>query len=143
MYYFFSQYSKNVTDEKGSGFKNIHISSFGYNVLEDENGNVITTEQYRKNPSAYPNVRSRPLGVTIEEVNGVKTYYVEAIMPKPLFKSAAHERFYMQNLTKMFGVRIPTEDKRSMIAIKVVDFIDSSNLNGVIVSVNTFNNILF
>ena len=132
-YYFFSQYSKNVTDEKGSGFKNIHISSFGYNVLEDENGNVITTEQYRKNPSAYPNVRSRPLGVTIEEVNGVKTYFVEAIMPKPLFKSAAHKRFYMENLIKMFGVRIPTEDKRSMIAIKVVDFIDSSNLNGVIV----------
>jgi hypothetical protein len=132
-YYFFSQYSKNVTDEKGSGFKNIHISSFGYNVLEDENGDVITTEQYRKNPSAYGIVKSRPLGVTVEEKNGVKTYFVEAIMPKPLFKNKQHEKFYMDNLTKMFGVRIPTEDKRSMVAIKVVDFIDSSNLNGVIV----------
>ena len=132
-YYFFSQYSKHVTDEKGAGFKNIHISSFGYNVLEDQDGNVISTEQYRKNPTAYGAVKSRPLGVTVEEVNGVKTYFVEAIMPKPLFKSKQHERFYMENLTKMFGVRIPTEDKRSMVAIKVVDFIDSSNLNGVIV----------
>lgn len=132
-YYFFAQYSKNVTDEKGSGFKNIHISSFGYNVLEDENGNVITTEQYSRNPERYPVVKSRPLGVTVEEKNGIKTYFVEAILPKPLFKSKSHERFYMEQLTKMFGVRIPTEDKRSMIAIKAVDFIDSSNLNGVIV----------
>jgi hypothetical protein len=132
-YYFFAQYSKNVTDEKGSGFKNIHISSFGYNVLEDTNGNVVTTEQYSRNPDKYPGVKSRPLGVSVEEVNGVKTYFIETIMPKPLFKSKAHEKFYMDNLIKMFGVRIPTEDKRSMIAIKVVDFIDSSNLNGVIV----------
>jgi hypothetical protein len=132
-YYFFAQYSKNVTDEKGSGFKNIHISSFGYNVLEDENGNVITTEQYSRNPERYPVVKSRPLGVTVEEKNGVKTYFVEAILPKPLFKNRAHEKFYMEQLTKMFGVRIPTEDKRSMIAIKAVDFIDSSNLNGIVV----------
>lgn len=132
-YYFFAQYSKNVTDEKGSGFKNIHISSFGYNVLEDENGNIITTEEYSRNPERYPSVKSRPLGVTVEEKNGVKTYFVEAILPKPLFKSKAHEKFYMEKLTKMFGVRIPTEDKRSMIAIKAVDFIDSSNLNGIIV----------
>jgi len=132
-YYFFAQYSKNVTDEKGSGFKNIHISSFGYNILEDENGNIVTTDEYSRNPDRYPNVKSRPLGVTTEVVNGVTTYFVEAIMPKPMFKSKAHERFYMENLIKMFAVRIPTEDKRSMIAIKVVDFIDSSNLNGIIV----------
>jgi hypothetical protein len=131
-YYFFSQYSKHVTDEKGSGFKNIHISSVGYDVLQDENGKAIFTEEYLKNPTNFSNASARPLGVTVEEVNGVKTYFVEAIMPKPLFKSKQHERFYMENLTKMFGVRIPTEDKRSMVAIKVVDFIDSSNLNGII-----------
>ena len=32
-YYFMSQYSKNVTDEKASGFKNFHESSYGYDVL--------------------------------------------------------------------------------------------------------------
>lgn len=131
-YYFFSQYSKHVTDEKGSGFKNIHISSFGWNVLQDESGKAIFTEEYLKNPTSYGNVSDRPLGITVEEVNGVKTYFVEAIMPKPTFKSKAHEKFYMDNLIKMFGVRIPTEDKRSMVAIKVVDFMDSSNLNGII-----------
>jgi hypothetical protein len=132
-FYFFSQYSKHITDEKGSGFKNIHISSFGYNVLTDENDNIITTEEYRRNPSKYPIVKSRPLGVTTEVKDGITTYYVETIMPLPYFVSEEHKKFYMKNLTKMFGVRIPTEDKRSMIAMKVVDFIDSSNLTGVIV----------
>jgi hypothetical protein len=140
-YYFFSQYSKHITDEKGSGFKNIHMSSLGYNVLTDENGktlldkegNIVTTDVYRRNPAKYPNAKFRPLGVTTEVKDGITTYYVEAIVPLPFFKSDEHRAFYMKNLSKMFGVRIPTEDKRSMIAMKVVDFIDSSNLTGVIV----------
>jgi hypothetical protein len=74
-YYFFSQYSKHVTDEKGSGFKNIHISSVGYDVLQDENGKAIFTEEYLKNPTNFSNASARPLGVTVEEVNGVKTYF--------------------------------------------------------------------
>jgi ribonuclease HI len=140
-YYFFSQYSKHITDEKGSGFKNIHMSSVGYNVLTDENGktlldkegNIVTTDVYRRNPAKYPNAKFRPLGITTEVKDGITTYYVEAIVPLPFFKSDEHKAFYMKNLSKMFGVRIPTEDKRSMIAMKVVDFIDSSNLTGVIV----------
>ncbi len=132
-YYFFSQYSKHVTDEKGSGFKNIHISSYGYDVLENEDGSVVPTEEYKRNPEKYPNVKARKLGVTTElNSDGTKTYYVEAIMPKPFFKNKRHERIYMEKLNKMFGVRIPTEDKRSMVAIKVVDFMDGSNLNGII-----------
>lgn len=133
-YYFFSQYSKHVTDEKGSGFKSIHISSWGMDVLEDDNENVVKTEDYKKDPTRFGVLKSRPLGVSVEvdEKTGLKTFFVEAIMPKPMFKSKEHEAFYMKNLTKMFAVRIPTEDKRSMVAIKVVDFIDSSNLNGVI-----------
>ena len=132
-YYFFSQYSKHITDEKGSGGKNIHISGFGYDVLEDENGKIITTEQYQKDPSRYPNVKSRPLGVTTEKVDGKTVYFVEAIVPLPYFRNQEHREFYIANLTKMFATRIPTEDKRSMVALKIVDFIDGSNLNGVIV----------
>lgn len=132
-YYFFSQYSKHVTDEKGSGFKNIHISSYGYDVLENEDGRIVPTEEYKRNPAKYPNVKARKLGVTTEiNEDGTKTYFVEAIMPKPFFKNKRDERLYMEKLTKMFGVRIPTEDKRSMVAIKVVDFMDGSNLNGII-----------
>jgi hypothetical protein len=138
-YYFFSLYSKHVTDERGSGFKNIHVSSFGYNVLEDENGNVITTEEYQNNPDAYPNVKDRPLTVHIENIYNDagevvnKRYLVECILPKQFFKTEQHEKFYLENLTEMFALRIPTEDKRSMIALKVVDYVDSSNLNTIVV----------
>jgi DNA-directed RNA polymerase beta subunit len=54
-------------------------------------------------------------------------------MPKPLFENKQQEQFYKDNLTKMFGVRIPTEDKRSMLVLKVVDYVDSSKLNNIIV----------
>lgn len=137
-YYFFSVYSKHVTDEKGSGFKNILVSSFGYEVLEDVNGNIVTTEEYQKNPSKYGQLKSRPLGVKIEEGfdsdgNPVTKYFVECILPKNFFRSKQHEEFYKKNLTEMFALRIPTEDKRSMIALKVVDYVDSSNMNSIIV----------
>lgn len=138
-YYFFSLYSKHVTDEKGSGFKNIHVSSFGYDVLEDENGEIVTTEEYKRNPSNYRNVKSRPLGVRIEaeyDPNGElvsKKYFVECVLPKQFFRSQQQEDFFMENLREMFALRIPTEDKRSMIVLKVVDYVDSSNLNTIIV----------
>ena len=134
-YYFFSQYSKHVTDEKASGFKNFHESSFGYEVVVDENNNVIPTEIVRANPEAFEGNKTRNLGVTIEvdEKTGVKTYFIEAIFPMPNFKNEKQKLFYKEKLTKMFGVRIPTEDKRSMIAIKAVDFVDASKGNAVIV----------
>lgn len=138
-YYFFSLYSKHVTDEKGSGFKNIHVSSFGFDVLENENGEVVTTDDYKANPENYPNVKSRPLGVRIEaEYNSAgelvsKKYFVECVLPKQFFRSQQQEDFFMENLREMFALRIPTEDKRSMIVLKVVDYVDSSNLNTIVV----------
>jgi hypothetical protein len=138
-YYFFSLYSKHVTDEKGSGFKNIHVSSFGLDVLENEDGEVVTTEDYKNNPERYPNVKSRPLGVRIEakyDSNGElisKKYFVECILPKQFFRSQQQEDFFMENLREMFALRIPTEDKRSMIVLKVVDYVDSSNMNTIVV----------
>lgn len=137
-YYFMSQYSKNVTDEKASGFKNFHESSFGYDVLYDTvEQRIVRIDEIKENPAAYSdNSRyySRPLGVDVEESeDGIKTYWVETILPSPYFNDPEHKTFYLEKLNKMFGVRIPTEDKRSMIAIKVVDFMDASKMNNVIV----------
>ena len=137
-YYFFSQYSKNVNDEKGSGGKYIHISSLGYNVYEDINtGKVITTEEYEANPDAY-DVRIRPLSVESEvtldeDGNEITTYYAEVMLPKPLVNNPEFLEFYQNYLTKLYATRIPTEDKRSMIVLKVVDYLDSSNMNGIVV----------
>jgi hypothetical protein len=81
-FYFFSQYSKHITDEKGSGFKNIHISSLGYDIIVDQDNKVILTSDYRRNPAKYPGARSRKLGVeTVVNKDGTTTYFVECIMP--------------------------------------------------------------
>jgi len=140
-YYFFSQYSKHVTDEKGSGGKFIHISQFGYDVLYNKDtGEVIKTQEYAKNKAAYPNVGVRKLGVTSEpeldkdgKPTGRTIYMVECILPEPFRDNPEFREFFEQELTRLFATRIPTEDKRSMVILKAVDYMDSSNLNGIIV----------
>lgn len=140
-YYFFSQYSKQVTDEKGSGGKFIHISQFGYDVLYNkDNGQVIKTAEYSKNPSAFANVGVRKLGVTQEaeldkdgKPTGRTIYMVECILPEPFRDNPEFRQFFEQELTRLFATRIPTEDKRSMVILKAVDYMDSSNLNGIVV----------
>jgi hypothetical protein len=131
-YYFFSQYSK-FTDEKGTGEKFIHMTAYGHEILVDSKGNTIFTEDYKKNPSAYGKVKSRPLGISIEKRNGKTVYFVECIVPKPLYNNPEKLEKYKEKILKMFATRIPTEDKRSMVILKVVDYIDSANMTGIIV----------
>ena len=132
VYYFFAQYSK-FTDEKGTGGKYIHMTSYGSNVLVDNKNNAIFTEEYKRNPQLYPNVRQRPLGISIEEKNGKKVYWIECIVPRPIYENPRQLAKYKDEMLKMFATRIPTEDKRSMIALKVVDYMDSANMTGIIV----------
>jgi predicted NAD-dependent protein-ADP-ribosyltransferase YbiA (DUF1768 family) len=132
VYYFFAQYSK-FTDEKGTGSKYIHMTSYGSNVLIDKNGDTIFTDDYKNNPAAYEGVTHRPLGINIEEKNGKKIYWVECIVPKAVYNNPKQFAKYKNEILKMFGTRIPTEDKRSMIALKVVDFMDAANMTGIIV----------
>ena len=146
-YYFFAQYSKAVTDEKGSGFKSIHISSVGYdNIMYDPTtGKDVFTKDFLANPGRFMNadgsvrLRNRKLSFTEEDEldmdgkpTGNKLIYAECIVPEPLKNDPAYLRMYEEYLTKMFATRIPTEDKRSMVILKVVDYMDGSNLNGII-----------
>jgi len=132
-YYFFSLYSK-ATDEKSSGKKYILASSYGYDLVVDENDNVVPESEIEKNPTAYESYRKRPLSVTTEiDDNGFTRYYIEVLVPKPYFSNAQDELFYLDNLNKFFATRIPTEDKRSMAIFKAVGFINSAHGNAIIV----------
>jgi hypothetical protein len=131
-YYFFSLYSK-ATDEKSAGTKFIHASSWGHNVIVDNNNNVIREEVIEANPDLYENNHVRPLGVSVEiNSKGIKVYTIEAIVAMPYFASAEEKEFYLEKLNKFFATRIPTEDKRSMIVVKVVDFVNSAHGNTII-----------
>lgn len=128
--YFFSLYSKFITDEENEGGQYYHESSLGMNVVVDENNTVIPINELKKNPEKYKNYKTRPLGIFYDK--GANTYMVECIIPKPRFENIQEEKFWMEHISKMFGVRIPTQDKSSMVALKVVDFIDSSKQNTLI-----------
>ncbi|NCD05386.1 MAG: hypothetical protein EOL97_04640 [Spirochaetia bacterium] len=137
IYYLFSLYSKNINDEKTFGMKYIHESPFGKNVVVDSNDKVIRTDEIKDNPSLYLNedgtlkagYRNRPLQIVKEVKDGVTHYVIEVMTAKPLIEDKREFEFYINNLMRGFGVRIPTEDKRSMISFKVVDFVDSSKRN--------------
>lgn len=131
-YYFFSLYSK-ATDEKSTGTKFIHASSWGHNVTVDDNNNVIREEVIEADPDLYENNHVRPLGVSVEiNSKGVKVYTIEAIVAMPYFASTEEKEYYLEKLNKFFATRIPTEDKRSMIVVKVVDFVNSAHGNTII-----------
>ena len=132
-YYFFALYSK-ATDEKSSGKKYILASSYGYDMIVDDNDNIIPEAELEANPEFYKNFRKRPLTVTTEiDENGFTRYYIEVLVPKPYFKDAQDELFYLENLNKFFATRIPTENKRSMAIFKAVGFINSAHGNAIIV----------
>jgi hypothetical protein len=145
---FFAHYSKTVFDEHVKGNKYIHASSYGYKLIVNKNtGEVVPMYEYKKNPAAYSGEEytTRYPGVSVEThdevtmvkgkkvTESVKTYFVEAIVPMPMFKSDSERELYMDKMNKLFATRIPTEDKRSMIALKIVDWIDSSYRNTIIV----------
>lgn len=132
--YIFAQYSNDVIQEKVPGKDYYHMSDAFMKVTVDENDEVIPAELYKEFEHLYPNIKTRKLKITTEiNERGEKTYWVECIIPKPRFKDPKEEQFWMDNITRMFANRIPCEDKRSMIALKVVDFIDSSFENNIIV----------
>jgi len=126
-YYYFSLYNKNIFDRKIAGRKFYHISPAGYKIMEQD-GKIVTTEEYRKNPEKYPNVKTRYPSV-IKQADG--TYVVEVIIPKEL--RGVDQRFIEKYINRFFGTRIPTEDKRSMMVAKIVDYVDEAYGSGIIV----------
>lgn len=137
IFYYFSLFNKGVFDRKIEGRKYFHVSPFGYEVMVNKNGKVITQDEYKSNPERYDNLKTRPLSLIKEEVIDPKTgetinkYTFEVILPKEL--KGVDQKFVEEYLSEFFATRIPTEDKRSMFIAKVVDYIDEAYGNSIIV----------
>ena len=135
-YYYFSMFNNSVFSESVSGRSDILVSSFGHEVLYDtQTGEIVTSAMQEENPEMYKSERydTRPLGVDVEIINGKKVYTIEVIIPEPLAKNASERELYLEKLNKFFSTRIPTEDKRSMIVCKVVDYMEASYRNSIVV----------
>ncbi len=136
-YYYFSLFNDSIFSQKVSGRSDILVSEYGYQVLYDsETGQVVTQMEQDQNPDLYRDTdrfRTRPLGISVEKVNGKNVYTVEVMIPEHLAENESERQLYLTRLTKFFSTRIPTEDKRSMIVAKVVDYLDPSYRNSIVV----------
>jgi hypothetical protein len=137
-YYYFSMFNDAIFSQKVSGRSDILVSEYGYEVLYDtqDNNRVISQVEQDQNPQLYKDVnrfKTRHLGVSVEKVNGKNVYTIEVMIPEYLAQNESERELFLTKLTKFFSTRIPTEDKRSMIVAKVVDYLDASYQNSIVV----------
>ena len=137
-YYYFSLFNDSVFSQKISGRSDVLVSEYGYQVLYDtqDNDRIITQLEQERNPQLYRDLdrfKTRNLGVSVERVNGKNIYTVEVMIPDFLTNNASERELFLTKLTNFFATRIPTEDKRSMVVAKVVDYLDASHRNSIVV----------
>lgn len=100
---FLAHFTKGVLSQKIAGLKLTLISGFGYNIL-DEDGKT------------YRELKYIPNGLS-EVALPAFTKELHNLNPGDIIKA--------KDVLEMFGQRIPTQDKHSMIAFKVVEFLPS------------------
>lgn len=102
---FLAHFSKGVLSQKVSGLKLSLVSDMGMLVKDKTTGKL------------------RELQHMVKDSDG--NYYSECILPAfaedLLGKDPSDEK--ISEVLKMFGIRIPTQDKHSMISLKVVQFL--------------------
>lgn len=134
-YYYFAFYSNNVFNKRQSGRKDYLITSWGYKLVEDRaTGEIVKSEDVAKNPEKYNDTSKYKLrypGIKYDKKND--RYIVEVIVPRPYFKNQEEVELFERKLSEFLATRIPTEDKRSMVVAKVVDFIDGAYQNAIVV----------
>lgn len=129
LFYYFSLFNNNLFGPKIAGKKFYHVSGLGYKVVVDENDNVIPRRELDKNPAKYANYATRY--PTVKEEDG--KIVVEVIIPRELVDKPEDLAFFEKLYSEFLAARIPTEDKRSLVSAKVVDYIDASYGNSIIV----------
>jgi len=128
--------SKDSLKHVVEGQKYTLVSAVGHEVLFDKKtGRVVPTSEYLRNPSKYEGdaYGTRDLQFGRLE-NGV--YYSEAIVPQRVLDKfgikVGQEIAVNGRMLAQMGVRIPTQDKHSMVVLKIVDSLPELYENSVI-----------
>lgn len=130
---YFNAHFSNAFLHKVPGYKTTLVSDWGRKILEDKNGKIITSRLYDTNPSYYEDlinsgeIKVRDLAyekTEIDEKGNTRTYS-EFMLPQHFA-----EQFNLkpgdeipEQIAYMFGLRIPTQDKHSMLSLKLVDIL--------------------
>ena len=133
---FYSYFSKGVLAQKSPGSKVTIISDWGFNLLRDSSGKVIPSNVYRDNIDTYfDNVNGKLVlkpGYTMSRLQPPKVKedgsltLAEAVRP-PWDNYTTYTKFSKlpKAILRGFGTRIPTDDKHSMVAFELQDFLPS------------------
>ena len=132
---YFNAHFSNAFLHKVPGYKTTLVSDWGRKILEDKNGKIITSTLYNTDPNYYEEliasgqIKVRDLAYEKTEIdkNGNKRTYSEFMLPQHFA-----EQFNLkpgdeipEEIAYMFGLRIPTQDKHSMLSLKLVDILPS------------------
>lgn len=125
----FNAFFNNVLSQKVPGYKTTLQSGFMHRVLEDtQTGRIISTVEYDADPSKYSDRnRYKPRRLKFDQpriINGKEVHrYSEVVIP---FHFA--EQFGLkpgdaipEEIAYLFGTRIPSQDKHSAQALRIVD----------------------
>ncbi len=135
MFYFFSLFNNSIFGPKVAGKKFYHVSVAGYQLIVDENDKPVPRKELDANPERYAGYKRRYPTVkeTYDENGKLIDYVVEVIIPRELASTKEEVEFFEKLYTDFLAARIPTADKRSMVRAKVVDYIDATYGNSIIV----------
>jgi hypothetical protein len=114
--------SKTVFSRKTSGHKFTLRSDYGNEVIRDSKDKVITRTQFNNNPEKYNTYKVDRLRYQIDP-NNPNVYYAECKIPIQLAEllEIGEDGFISSKNAEMLGIRIPTQDKHSMVYLKVVE----------------------
>ncbi len=108
------------------GYKVTLESDYGHYIYEDSKGNIVTTAEFKANPVKHKGVTARKLQYNkpyYDKQGNFKGYYTEVVLPYHFmeqFDLKVGEQI-PEEIALMFGVRIPTQDKHSALALRIVD----------------------
>lgn len=131
-----------ITKQKIRGGALIQVSDYGLTdqlniVFKDKNGNPLNYELYKKK---HPNATRESYEEFVKNAQKegeLSIMYLECYMPaysrefyEPLMKPGTHEldiERLPEDLRRLIGYRVPTEDKYSMVPLRIKGFLPQQN----------------
>lgn len=138
---FMAYASADVMKHKTKGAKYTLMSHFGHKILEDKDGNIIKWTDLRNedgtiNKKVWDKLPKDKDGEVLEGrelryENGISEAIISSNIAKLYNLKPGQE--IPPSVAKQIGFRIPTQDKHSMVRLKVVDILPAETMNTIIV----------
>jgi len=119
---------KGTFSQKVAGHKFTLAADFGEDVMVDASGKIITRREFLKDPKAYENISTRRLELKQGE-DGVWYAECKISMQTAQMMNITEGQYLSEEFAEMLGIRIPSQDKHSMVKLKVVDIFPAEKGN--------------